>query len=108
MLQLQCFCTGKLDKTKLVQAEFLLGRFHLSTDGDTTLPWVFDKEQLKIAQQRLQLLFVPAHYSFNPQFLFSHLSWLKSHDWKQVLHKEFCAYIITFNNNIILFFIHTV
>ena len=62
----------------------LLGRFELLLESENQLPWVLTKKELQLAQERLKHLIIPAYLDFNPQYLFTHPSRLKSHDWKQV------------------------
>jgi len=70
----------------MFRAEVALGRFSLVSPEaeDTNVPWILNKNQLKLAQERVKKLNVPSHYDFNSRNLFTNLSHLKSHDWKQV------------------------
>ena len=84
---------GKYDD-KASKAEMLLGRFGLQMGSDNQLPWVLTKKELQLAQERLKHLIIPAYLDFNPQYLFTHPSRLKSHDWKQVHIITICVYIL--------------
>ena len=77
---------GKSDeKGKVVKAEAALGRFSLRSSAVVPrLPWVLSTSERKIASERLKHICIPTHLDFNPTYLFSHPSRLKSHDWKQV------------------------
>ena len=82
--------TGKCDESKIAKAEENMGRFNLTLEEENMeLPWVLSKDQLKTAEQLLSQLFVPSYLQFNPQKLFTHLSHLKSHDWKQARQIEY-------------------
>ena len=75
------------DKGKLIESERALQRFGLKPGRSadiTTLPWILSKNELEQACQRLTYVVIPTHYDFNPQYLFTHPSRLKCHDWKQV------------------------
>jgi len=77
-------CVGKCDDySKIDQAEKALGRFQ-SESSAYCPPYVIKKDQLKLASQRLNQIYLPPHLDCNPRQLFSHPSQLKSHDWKQV------------------------
>ena len=87
---------GKSDgKGKVVQSARALQRFGLQTAVEsvitTRLPWILTTKELELACQRLTHIVIPAHYDFNPQYLFTHPAQLKSHDWKQV--SLLCNYI---------------
>ena len=74
------------DKGKVVQSEMALQRFGLKPESalPTRLPWILTKTELQSACHRLTHVVIPAHYDFNPQYLFTYPYRLKSHDWKQV------------------------
>ena len=85
--------TGKADaKGKIVNAERSRQRFGLKpTTKEFIAPWQLSSNDVKIASKRLDDIHIPDHLDFKPQFLFSHPTRLKSHDWKQVctlLHKS--------------------
>ena len=88
------------DKDKLVRSEMVLQRFGLQPTGSvltTRLPWILTKNELEQACQRLTHVIIPAHYDFNPQYLFTHPSRLKCHDWKQVHSYYTCMYVYIYN-----------
>lgn len=70
----------------MTKAEIALGRFGLkpSNVAEFKPPWQLSTSDVKIANQRLKNIHVPAHLDFKPQCLFSHPTRLNSHDWKQV------------------------
>ena len=87
---------GKSDtKGKIYKAEAALGRFGLqpvtssneqpSSNEQSSVPWLLSKDDIQLAVRRLMHIKIPAHIDCNPQYLFSHPSRLKSHDWKQVI-----------------------
>ena len=49
-------------------------------------PFVLTKNQLKEADRRAKQIVVPAGDSFHPGPIFSRMSQLNSHEWKEVLH----------------------
>ena len=61
-----------------------LGRFKSDSQSEKP-PWLLSKEDIQLANQRIKHILIPSHLDFNPQYLFSNPSRLKSHDWKQVL-----------------------
>ena len=81
---------GKCDEGKIATAERNIGRFNLTLEEHMELPWVLSKDQLKTAQQLVSQLSVPSYLDFNPKKLFTHLSHLKSHDWKQACQIHMC------------------
>ena len=89
---------GKSDQRsggKAIKAEKELGRFGLKSLSDVDdfhPPWQLSSSDLKLADKRLKNLHIPTHFDFKPQFLFSHPTRLKSHDWKQV-HRLKCICI---------------
>ena len=70
-----CTGKGKADEQKIELAE----RGRLS--GDL---WKISSSELKVAEERLSHLQIPAHLDVKFTHVFSHPSRLKSHDWKQV------------------------
>ena len=72
---------------KVIKAEILLGRFGLQPTSHSTspsVPWQISTREVKLADERLRHITVPAYLDFKPRNLFIHPSRLKSHDWKQV------------------------
>ena len=78
----------------------LLGRFGLELGYDSQLPcnWLLTKKELQLAQEWLKHLIIPTYLDFNPQYLFTHPSRLKSHDWKQVKYMSYqlAVYILAY------------
>lgn len=76
---------GKSDtkcKGKIANAERCLGRFNLNSTRMP--PWQLSSNDLKLANLRLKDIHIPIHLDFNPTFMFTNPTRLKSHDWKQV------------------------
>ena len=55
---------------------------------------MLSKDQVKVAQQHVSQISVPSYLDFNPSQLFTNLSQLKSHDWKQACQAKVANLII--------------
>lgn len=104
---------GKSDAAKDFRAESALGRFGFRRGiKHTTAPWLLNTADIDLAARRLKQICIPPHIDCNPQYLFSHPSRLKSHDWKQVscynIHAAcvcMCKHVIKHNSEK---YIHTI
>ena len=74
---------GKSDTDKDFRAESALRRSSLSWQTATNIPWLLSKDEIELAAVRLRHVSVTPH--FDPRYLFTNPSRLKSHDWKQVM-----------------------
>ncbi len=83
--------SGRRDNEKVREAERKLGRF-------TLLEYCLTKVQLKLADDRLLSVHVPAHIDYKPKCMYTKKVHMKSHDWKQVCYSlYFSSFILSFN-----------
>lgn len=77
---------SNVDSKKITMAEASLGRFELQlqSENHNMSMWMLSSGQLKEVNERLKQIQIPTYLDFNPSYLFTHPSRLKSHDWKQV------------------------
>lgn len=74
--------TGKKDCEKVRQAERNIGHLTLQSKK---VPYTLTKDQLHLADSRMNSIQTPIHIDFRPRSMFIKLGHMKSHDWKQVL-----------------------
>lgn len=94
---------GRHNTEKVRKAEIQLGRLDLPLQDPltrkktktSTVPYCLSKQQLQLADDRLRCISVPTHVDFHPRPIFVKLGYMKSHDWKQVLHTHVQAWQYT-------------